>query len=140
MSKYDETLTDIKSRTVFALAADAECGGPDHDLSAGAAFLRSVRDGLVEAVEDGSLVPNEGDGSGRVHEIADGAPDVYTSVKWAEFVDLAAYNEDPSELIENTQDIGAVASVCLYMIAERLCQALLTELAEARNEDEEAAA
>lgn len=137
MSRYDDTLTDIKSRTVFALATDAECGSPDHDGSAGASFLRSVRDALVEAVEQGRLVSGQDDDTDVIHEIANDAPDVYTSVKWNEFVDLEAYNEDPSDYLDNGKitDMGTTAGTCLFIIAERLCWALLGELTEARNED-----
>ena len=137
-NKYAEAIAEIQARTVFALAADAECGAPDHDGTAGASFLRSVRDGLVEAVLDGSFTHLLADEDNRIHEIADGAPDVYTDVKWAEFVDLAAYNEDPSELAADDADMGDRASVCLYIIAERLCRVLLAELDTARTEDDDA--
>lgn len=137
MSTYDDTLAKIKERNAYELAADAGCASPDTDTSPGAQLLTSVRDDVLEAVADGSLVPGEDDDAGRIHEIADGAPSVYTARKWAEFVDLAAYREDPSELLGgDASDMDKAASVCLYIIAERLANTLLTELAEARNEDD----
>jgi hypothetical protein len=139
MSSYTETLAGIKNRTAFSLATDAECVGPDTATSAGAVFLTSVRDAFVEAIEDGGLVAGEDDDSGRISEIANNAPDVYTATKWAEFVDLAAWQEesDTSDLVEADASMDDKASVCLYIIAERLCHTLLAELAGARNEDNE---
>lgn len=140
MSNYDDTLTAIKSRTVFGLANNAECGDPNHEGTAGASFLRSVRDSFVEAVEYGRLVSGQEDDTDVIHEIANDAPDVYTSVKWAEFVDLDAYREDPSDYFDNGQitDMDTAAGNCLFIIAERLCWALLAELTDARTADEDA--
>lgn len=137
------TLAEIDSANAFELSGSdlAACGTPDTLESAGAKFLTSVRDALVEAVESGRIARDGGDGNENVsdviHEIADGAPDVYTATKWAEFIDLAAYQEDPSELGADAADMDNMASVCLYIIAERLCHALLTELAADADDDTE---
>jgi hypothetical protein len=94
------------------------------------AFLTSVRDSTVEAIEDGTFVP-EGEGSdddnGAVHQIADNAPDVYTHTRWKEFVDLAAYLEEPEISDAWPEDLTEAAGVALFQIAERLVYALLRE-------------
>lgn len=70
-------------------------------------------------------------------EIADAAPDVYTHTRWQEFADLGAWQEDPTEIGSDGSDMTAAAGVCLYMIAERLAWALLGELAEQDDEDDD---
>lgn len=145
-------------QTTWQLARLAECADPDRhdgqgltptpdpatvDPSPGATFLRHVEDGARE-LYDRLRVDYSGDGydwpdhverwadySGGVHEIADGAPDVYTYTRWREFVDLGAWEEDPSELMGGEgSDLTGAAGVALYMIAERLAWALLREWAE----------
>lgn len=115
----------------YQLARMAECSSPDSLDSAGAKFLVSVLDMVNEALSDGETLESAED-SGRLHEIADGAPDVYTYTRWQEFVDLEAYNEDPVDLGVDPSDLTAAAGVCLYMIAERLARALF----EAATDDE----
>lgn len=151
------TDTDYR-RSTWALANLADCGGPDRpdhyglayetegdpDPSPGATFLRRVEDGARELWEDRDTDADPGDwldhadDGGAVFEIADGAPSVYTYERWREFTDLAAWQEDPSELGyggEGTSMEG-LAGVCLYMIAERLAWALLREWAEEAADDE----
>lgn len=106
------------------LAGLAECGSPDTSTSAGAEFLLSIQDAVNDQREHGSLDEDS------VSEIADAAPDVYTHQLWSEFVDLQAYQEDPTELGCDASDMEQCARVCLYMIAERLTQALVSDDAE----------
>lgn len=136
------TLEQIKEWT-YALSGKglADCGSPDSLDSAGMAFLTSVRDAVVEAIEAGTFDPDDDsrdNDNGEVHQIADNAPDVYTHARWKEFVDLAAYQEDP-EMGEWPDDLTETAGVALYQIAERLVYGLLSEwregLAEAAEED-----
>jgi hypothetical protein len=149
------TDTDYRQST-YALARLAESGDPDTpdglgyggddpdvEGSPGAEFLRSVENGARELWE-----AREGDperwlehvnDDGSVHEIADGAPSVYTHQRWAEFHDLAAYNDDMGEISALTgsySDMTNAAGVALYMIAERLAWALLREWAEEATDDE----
>ena len=129
---------DWRTTGPYALAGHADCGAPDSDTSAGAEFLYSVRDAVIEAVEqmdpddwnDDLAAMVEDLNDDRVHEIADAAPDVYTHTRWAEFVDLAAWQEDPTELGADASDMEATAGVCLYLIAERLARVILADLAE----------
>ena len=127
------TLDQIKDWT-YALSGKglADCGSPDSLDSAGMAFLTSVRDAVVEAIENGAFDPTDDsrdNDNGEVHEIADAAPDVYTHTRWKEFVDLAAYLEEP-EMGEWPDDLTDMAGVALYQIAERLVYGLLSEWRE----------
>lgn len=135
-------IEDIKGRSAFSLAADADTLSPDSLESVGARFLTSVRDSVIEAVEwrvenDGlSLVEaaeevRDGDAIG---EIADGAPSVYTHQLWSEFLDLGGYNEDlePHEL--NGDDLNKIPGIALYHIAWRLASVLLEEIVDADSE------
>lgn len=147
--------------TSWVLARLAECGDPDvgdfgfatetpggggsivvvtGDGSPGARFLRSVEDAVYERWQEASegtrrFLSQQNDDTGMVHEIADAAPDVYTHTRWAEFHDLAAYNEEPGELAGDDATMTELAGVALYMIAERLAWALLEERAEAAGEE-----
>jgi hypothetical protein len=137
------TLVEIKDFNAYALSDGdfAGCGTPDTLESAGAMFLTRVRDALVEAVESGRITPSQERTNGEeasdiIHEIADDAPSVYTATKWAQFVDLAAYQEDPTEY-GDISDMDSAAGVCLYIIAERLCNALVDALAADANDDDD---
>lgn len=124
----------LPDRNANSLSADAECAAPDALDSAGAKFLESVFDGVREALDyrlgDGQSVAEaiqDMEDSGATHEIADGAPCVYTHTRWMEFVDLCAYNEDVTELGDDGSDLTRSAGVALYIIADRLVRALLDE-------------
>lgn len=138
--QLSNALESMNERNAYNLAAMAECGSPDSPDSAGAVFLTSVRDRVVELIEEcddwhdiaTSDRLEDLDYSGGVHSIADEAPDVYTYTRWSEFVDLQAYQEDVNELGEVDGDdlTRSVAGVALYMIAERLAWELIREVAE----------
>lgn len=119
-------MSNIMDLKVYELARMADCGSPDSLESPGARFLESVRDAVAEAAEGN---PENDDWSEEAAQIADDAPDVYTHQRWLEFVDLAAYQEDPTELGE-ISDMTAAAGICLYIIAERLAFALFELAAE----------
>ena len=138
----DPTAGEWNEHNPFCLASLADCASPDSISSPGAAFLASVARDVAEHVE--SYVA-EGDPGYRLtelredgsHEIADSAVPVYTHERWQVFVDLAAYNEDASELGATADDLTGAAGVALYMIAERLVHALADELSEALDEDDD---
>lgn len=123
-------LDDMRKLSAYELAGMAECGNPDSTESAGAALLASVRDDVAEAIENRRTLDD------AAHEIADKAPDVYTAKRWAEFVDLAAYQEDP-ELGEWPENLTDAAGIALYQIAERLVSALWADHDELIAEDDE---
>ena len=117
----------IEDYSAFELASKAESYTPDSLDSAGAKFLTSVRDSVVEAINSGTIaLDDSADNSDTTHEIADGAPDVYTHTRWVEFVDLGAYREEP-ETGEWPSDLFDLAGAALYQIAERLIYALIQE-------------
>ena len=129
--------------TTWHLAEMAECGSPDAPdgigttpppaesptPSPGARLLRHVANAVAEHIE---YAGEKFD----AHEIADGAPSVYTWERWQEFVDLAAWREDPDDLGAG-DDMTERAGVCLYIIAERLAKALVQYAVETADEDEE---
>jgi hypothetical protein len=137
--------------TTWHLANLAGCGSPDRpdgigvsppadlstvDPSPGALFLRSVADDTAERI---AYVFADLDPAGcdltreleeELHEVADAAPSVYTGERWAEFADLAAWQEDAAELGASADDLTAAAGVALYVIAERLALALVESWGE----------
>lgn len=124
-------MSDTQStHTPYALARLAECASPDSLDSPGARFLASVADAVADHIDYNEGAWDDDD----AHEIADGAVPVYTHERWQVFVDLAAYQEDPSEWGEIT-DMTEAAAVCLYMIAERLACAVAAEITEGGDDD-----
>lgn len=128
------------SLTTWQLAKHAETTDPDaHDgigfpnyessqatPSAGAKFLRRVADTadeIADEIEAGTV----DDLDDRIHEEADAAVPIYTHEMWTTFVDLAAYTEDVSEFASGDEEMDRLAAVALYIIAERLLQALVRE-------------
>lgn len=131
----------LTSLNPYDLASMVGCGQPSEGRtrrrrkwSPGAVMLASVRDSVVEAIRGGQITPeNYGSyGMDVMAEIADGAPDVYTHGRWLEFVDLAAYQEEPDAVGEWPDSLTDAAGIALYQIAERLCVALVDAWIEAR--------
>lgn len=119
---------------VYALASHAGTYSPDRDDSPGADFLRSVAEDAAELWQDHAGDYPDDPGAclhltdDRAHEIADGAVPVYTATLWATFVDLGAYMEDASDYGDpDGHNMTALAGWCLYGIARRLVDALITE-------------
>lgn len=135
-----EALTEIRERSAYWLSCSdqADCGSPDSKESPGAELLIEVRDvtcDLIEEVADDFDDVDEFDNiddNGALHEIADGAPSVYTGRMWDQFADLNANQEDPSELCDpDGMDMDKLAGICLYMIADRLARAIVQEVRDA---------
>lgn len=131
-----EIIDRIKDYNPFQLACDAECHGPDGNATSGALLLTTVRDGVRELLEEAdddwreAFASDESHAnySGELAQIADDAPDTYTPTMWAEFVELGAFNEDPTELGFEGEDMDRGARICLYLIADRLAHALIDEV------------
>lgn len=119
----DTALVDISYLNPFTLASMAECADPDTSVSPGAKMLMGVRDSVLEAIDYGSITLEDFDDNGQIHEIADGAPSDYTHARWAQFVDLAAWMEEP-EMGEWPENLDQVAGIALYQIADRLAHRL----------------
>ncbi|UFD98006.1 hypothetical protein PQC18_gp68 [Streptomyces phage Pablito] len=129
----------IEQHSVYELATIADCGKPDSKVSLGSDFLASVRDDVLDKVndywdgkpstlEDVILAQRE-----RIQdEVSDSAPSVYTHTMWTEYVDLCAYQEDLSEFGTPTDDtMEGRARLALSAIGFRLASALLDEIEEA---------
>lgn len=134
------TLDEMRELSAWQLAQFAECATPDTSESPGAEMLTSVRDALAERID---WVRESGDSDtslsaivatlqddGSLSEIADGAPNVYTHKRWSQFLDLAAYSEQPEISDAWSTDLTEAAGQALYQIADRLVNALASELAE----------
>lgn len=115
----------------YELASMAHAPSPDSRVSPGAEFLLSVQAAVDVALTD----RKDEDRGDLAHEIADDAVPVYTHELWSTFVDLAAYNEDPSDLGYDASDMTRCAQVCLYLIADRLAVALFDESDDDTDED-----
>jgi len=124
----------METQTVYALANLADCMSPDGDNSPGANFLNAIESDVIERIAWNDGNPLDSDDA---HEIADGAVPVYTHRMWATFVDLGAYQEDPSELGAEADDLNKLAAIALYMIGERLAAALIQEHAEQHDDDDD---
>ncbi|QDK03791.1 OCR-like antirestriction protein [Streptomyces phage Werner] len=133
-----DIMADIKGYGPYWLAREADTMEPDDHNSAGALFLASVRDSVIERVEwevehneltlvEAAEEVRDGDALG---EIADGAPSVYTYDAWKQFVDLGAFREDlePHEL--KMSELDKVAGIALYHVAYRLASVLLEQIIE----------
>jgi hypothetical protein len=89
-------------------------------------FLTNVRD---RAFEDFDNIQRGYDRSDVAHTIAMGAPDAYTTTRWAEFVDLAAYQEELEDGNWPT-NLTDAAELALTQIAERLVYAVWDAMQE----------
>lgn len=116
----DRALRDLSP---YALARLAECSTPDSPDSPGALMLRSIRDDVADALDhevDDDVAYD------IAHEIASDAPSIYVHRLWQQFVDLGAYEEDPSEVLgDSTCDMTQLASAALYAVSRRLVWELI---------------
>lgn len=124
-------LDAVREMTYASLANDVpDIAGPDSETSAGANFLKRVRDALVENLEwrvehEDEILPHAAVRlRDDTHEVADGAVPVYTFERWTTFVDLAAWQVDVSEYGMTGNDLTAMAGVALYEVARTLLDAL----------------
>lgn len=121
-------LEDIEGYTSYTLAGMANCSAPDSLSSPGARMLDSVRDGVVDLIKRGEITLDDFDDNGQLHEVADGGPSIYnTHTLWREFVDLAAYQEEPEFDEDWGTDLNKAAATALYQICSRLAFALADE-------------
>lgn len=151
----DFNFPTFRDLTTWHLANLADCGSPDRpdgigcappaDLSTvqpspGAQFLRRVADDIAGRIKyyfDDDDDPREHEPwelvdllADDISEVADSAPSVYTAARWAEFADLAAWQEDTTGYGATGDDLTGAAGIALYMIAERLAAALVERWGE----------
>lgn len=134
MSTYDDRRQAWADRTPFGLANDAGTIGPDATDSKGSEWLALVRDAAIECADwqrenDGTIDPWDD------HEIVDGLVPIYTYPRWLVFADLGAWQEDLDGLGGMPDDMTTAAGYALYLIADRLVSAILSDLAEAHAAD-----
>ena len=118
-------MTDL-DLSAFELASIADCASPDSRESAGAIWLRQIQDYFNENFGSNVEYPED-----FAAQAADYMVPVYTHELWSIFVDLAAYREDVSELgfvVFDSTNPDRLPMTALYMIAERLVNALIEEL------------
>lgn len=123
-----ETIEHVRDMNPWQLAGLVDCY---HDNPESELFLTSIRDAIIEQTEytepddwEREIVEDYSD---RRHEIADNAPNVYTSTMWSEFIGTRAWqwSDDVSDLEPSlAHGIENVARVHLYVIADRLAYAL----------------
>ena len=122
-------MTEYEIPNPYVLAGMAGCASPDTEDSAGALFLTLVADSVRDLVaedEDRDEIP---------FQAADECVPIYTHKVWRTFVDLAAWQEDPTDLSADASDMEQCAKVCLLMIGERLAWAILEDMGT-EDEDE----
>lgn len=136
MSNTKVNVKALAELNAYQLASLADVNSPDSLESAGAEFLSRVRNSVIESLEyvvsehaDYDLLDVVATVRDDGHEIADGAPSIYTFERFKQFTDLAAWQEDISELSDGSAaNMEALAGIALYVIAERLVDALLDAL------------
>jgi len=129
----------------WRLARTADCSCPEGAERAGAAFLDSVFSDFVCTAQN-DLNVSGGDDAYDIrrslerfdwHEAADSAVPIWTHQKWLTFVEIGAYDEDVSDLVDSRKVTGDdCANAALYIIADRLLRALSEELADKCDEVE----
>lgn len=127
-----ETATVTEDRlNPFVLARMADVATPDAPDSPGGDWLDTVYVSALEIIED---YEDDDERRDAIAERAGSVVPVYTHLRWEVFVDLAAYNEDPTELGADPSDMNQCAGVCLYLIAERLMAAVIEDAEDADDE------
>ncbi len=131
----NETLAEIRNYSARDLSNSdlADCGRPDAPDSAGALLLAETRKSFLTFIDDSSQAMPD-DIRENAGEIVDGDVSIYTHQKWMEFVDLAAYAEEPEDG-EWPSDLDERADAALYQILERMVYRFADMLAEAEAED-----
>lgn len=140
---FAHEIAALRTAEVWELAEShmADCGSPDRTDSPGAVFLDGVRRDTLDLIErvGVDVDPDTIDDDGELHTIADEAPDYRTPQRWAEFVDLQAYEEDVTDLgeVDGNDLTRSVAGVALFMIADRLARAIVNQVRDAVLEADE---
>jgi hypothetical protein len=127
---HDKALRDL---TAYSLAYMAECGDPDNMDSSGAEFLKSVRDDVLENFLNDSWGTYYED---TIGQLVDSCVPVYTHEIAKAFVDLLAYNEDISDYVDYSGDMIKLMQMSLYVIGDRLANALYNEYRHTLEEQE----
>jgi hypothetical protein len=140
MTTVQEFTDALSAESAYELATYADCQSPDTLDSPGAQYLVAVRDAMVRAISDGeimwegasAMVAAPTDRGDVISQIADDAHLIYTHNKWQAFTDLCAYQraDDVAEDMGEPGGMDQWADLCLYSIAEDLCNTVCRELDE----------
>lgn len=129
----------IAHRLVSVLARQAESGTPNSATSPGGKMLDLLRRDVLDATESMATSTEVEEWlAERAHEVHDEAPSVYAGQRWAEFVDLEAWDQDVEgdELHSLGVEITEQAGEALRRIATTLVFRLAGEISEALDHDE----
>lgn len=95
-------LSNLRTYTVAFLAVQADCKTPGGQLSPGGKLLLSARDTLLDAWANGDLpvapwAEWSDEAFGVAGDIADRLTSDMVEELWAQFIDLAAWSEEPPD-------------------------------------------
>jgi hypothetical protein len=129
-----ETLAEIRDYSAFALADSdlADCGSPDDRASSGAVLLTRTRNAFLEFI-DANPEATADDIRDDVSTIVADMVSIYTHERWQQFVDLAAYSEEP-EGGEWPTNLNEAATAALYQILERMVYAFAQMIEDAEED------
>ena len=130
-TEHEKALRDL---TPYTLAYMAECGDPDNVDSSGAQFLKLVRDDVLENFLNDSWGAYYED---TIGQLVDSCVPVYNHEIAKAFVDLLAYREDVSDYFDYEGDTVKLMQISLYVIGDRLANALYNEYRSTLEELEE---
>ena len=137
--KFDTTHADeLRAKSVYELARLAECGDPDNAESAGAEFLKSVRDDVIESFEYDSWGTYPED---TISQISDSCVPVWNYTIAQTWTDLTGWIIDIDELVDGSdqRDTISLMSLALYVAGDRLARALFEEYKHTLEELDEVA-
>jgi hypothetical protein len=126
-TENQEVVQEIVQLGAYQLAHLAGTNDPDSQESAGAVFLKSVRDSIIEFYQEGDL--NEQ----TFNEITSQSPSIYYYEVMQEYVDLGLYREtnlkNYTYRIEETElNITDIATIELADVAHTLGYAIIGKL------------
>lgn len=135
--KFDTTHADeLRAKSVYELARLAECGDPDSVESAGAEFLKSVVEAVIEAFEYDSWGTYPED---TASQLADDCVPIWNYTVAQTWTDLTGWVIDADDLSEGVTDVIKLMSIALYVAGDRLARALFEEYKHTLEELDEVA-
>jgi hypothetical protein len=130
-----KTLQRIKDRSAWNLAADAGCGSPASETSAGAMLLAVARDVFVRSAGQASSPDDIVYVGGSYCNQALDLPSYHIGTAWVQFIDLGAWQEDPPDGGDWPTSLCDAARMALSAILARLFFSLQAELLECQEDD-----
>lgn len=135
--KFDTThAEELKALTAYSLAYMAECADPDTLDSIGAEYLKDIRNDVLETFENDAWGTYFED---TIGQLVDSCVPVMNHDIAKAFVDLCAYREDVSDYVDFNGDMIKLMQMALYVIGDRLANALYKQYEHTLEEMEEVA-